>query len=243
MDGLDDMTVFKATVDHGSASAAGRHLGMPKSTVARRILELETRLGTPLFHRGRQHYVLTSFGKDCYQQCARVVIEAEKVFAMADRQRGTPTGSLHVICPPLIGEMLIDQLAAEFVIAEPHVRLHLDAGMTVFDPRPASADLIIYPTFEPLPNSDVIARRIFTNEYVLAASPQFLDGRSLRDPQALKSFECLGLGSPASEWVWRLKRGREAALHRFTPRFTTTQLSALRQAVRSIFAAAGWSGC
>ena len=63
MDGLDDMTVFKATVDHGSASAAGRHLGMPKSTVARRILELETRLGTPLFHRGRQHYVLTSFGK------------------------------------------------------------------------------------------------------------------------------------------------------------------------------------
>jgi DNA-binding transcriptional LysR family regulator len=233
MRGLDDMYVFKTVVDHGGLSAAGRHLHVPKSTLARRIVELEGRLRAPLFHRGARRFVLTTFGRECYEQCSKVVAEADKVFAMADRIRDVPAGSLHVICPPLLGEVLIEQLAAEFAIAAPEVRLHLEATTSVYDPRSVSADLVIYAAFEKLPDADVVARKIFTSEFALVAHPRALAGAPpIVTPEALKHFDCLGLGPKSSEWIWRLKHGRETRMVPFQPRFSTTQLSALRQAAR-----------
>jgi DNA-binding transcriptional LysR family regulator len=38
---LNDLRLFVQAVEHGSFTAAARHLGMPKSTVSKRVAELE----------------------------------------------------------------------------------------------------------------------------------------------------------------------------------------------------------
>jgi DNA-binding transcriptional LysR family regulator len=42
---FNDMAVFVRVVEEGSFIGAGRRLGVPKSTVSRRVAELEARLG------------------------------------------------------------------------------------------------------------------------------------------------------------------------------------------------------
>lgn len=233
MKGLDELYTFKMVVDCGGISPASRRLNLPKSTLARRLNDLEARLGVPLFHRGPRRFVLTNFGRECYAQCGRVVRETDKVFEMADRAAQNPAGFLHVICPPLLGAIIIEQLAAEFAEAAPKVRLHLEETALILDPRVASADLVIYGAFEPLPDLDVIARRVASTPYILVAHPAVLQGRDvLRDPQELKDLDCIGFGHKSTPWAWRFRRGKENRLVEFQPRFSTTQLSAVIKAAR-----------
>ena len=233
MHGLDDMYVFKCVMDCGGVSAAGRRLSVPKSTIARRLADLEKRLGVPLFHRGSRTFAPTNFGTECYESCAKMALEADKILAMADRSRQKPAGLLHVICPPVLGSTWVEALAAEFAAAAPDVRLHLEETVGVFDPRAAQADLIVYPSFGPLHDAAIVARKIFTSPYMLVANPELFKSRTMPpDPQSLKMIKCAGLGSRGSDWAWVLRRGREVAKFCFEPSFSTTSLSALLEAAR-----------
>ncbi len=231
MNGLDDMYLFRKVVESGGISAAARRLGIAKSTLARRIGELEVRLGLPLYHRDSRRFGLTNFGSECYQHCVRLANEADKVLALAERARAYPAGVLHVVCPPVIGAAIVDALAAEFAASVPDVRLHLEETMGIFDPRETMADFVIYPTFSPLPDSTLIARKIMSAPYVLAARPDVLDGRAFpQRPDELGDMRCIGLGSRGTDWKWRFRKGRQVQMHRFAPVFTTTLPSALLQA-------------
>ncbi|MCZ3378405.1 LysR substrate-binding domain-containing protein [Rhizobium sp. AG207R] len=232
MKGLDELYTFKMVVDCGGISQASRRLDVPKSTLARRLGDLEKRLGVPLFHRGPRRFVLTSFGRECYDQCSRVVRETDKVFEMADRAANVVAGSLHVVCPPLLGSIIIEQLAAEFVDAAPKVRLHLEETAWLLDPRLVAADLVIHAAFEPLPDIDVIARKVASTPYRLVARPSVFGGRAPPTaPDELAGVDSLGFGPYSTSWAWLLRRGKETRRVTFEPRFSTTQLSALITAV------------
>ncbi|MDO1584835.1 LysR family transcriptional regulator [Rhizobium oryzicola] len=231
MNGLDDMYLFRKIVECGGISAAARRLGVSKSTLARRVGDLETRLGLPLYHRGSRRFGLTNFGAECYQHCVRLANEADKVLALAERSRAQPTGVLHVVCPPVLGTAIVDALAVEFAASVPEVRLHLEETMGIFDPRDSMADFAIYPSFAALPDSSLVARKIMTSPYILAARPDVLEGRSVpKSPEELQDFRCIGLGKRGTEWKWRLRKTRQVHTHRFAPVFTTTLPSALLSA-------------
>ncbi|HBF30896.1 MAG TPA: transcriptional regulator [Rhizobium sp.] len=233
MTGLDDMYLFKNVVECGGLSAAARRFSIPKSTVARRISELETRLGVKLFHRGARSFQLTNFGADCYETCSKMAAEADKVLAMAERSRLKPAGFLHVICPPLLGSLLVEGIAAEFAAAAPDVRLHLEETTGKYDPRSAQADFVIFPAFNPLQDSTLVARKICTSPYILVARPDVVQAsHDSSASELLKSVNCLGLGGRDSEWVWTLRRERETMKFRFVPAFSTTLPTALLQATR-----------
>ncbi|TRL42442.1 LysR substrate-binding domain-containing protein [Rhizobium straminoryzae] len=233
MNGLDDMYLFRKVVECGGISAAARRLGVAKSTLARRVGELETRLGLPLYHRDSRRFGLTNFGAECYQHCVRLANEADKVLALAERARAYPTGVLHVVCPPVIGTAIVDALAVEFAASVPDVRLHLEETMGIFDPRETMADFAIYPSFTPLADTSLVARKIMTAPYILAARPDVLEGRAIpKSPEELQGLRCIGLGSRGTEWKWRFRKGRHVQTHRFAPVFTTTLPSALLSAAR-----------
>ncbi|MBN9084295.1 MAG: hypothetical protein BGP04_13215 [Rhizobiales bacterium 62-17] len=231
MRGLDDLYLFKSVVDHGGFAAVSRRLHQPKSTVARRIAELERRLGSPLLHRGSRRFALTAFGQECYAHCIKLAEQADGIFALADRNAAEATGSLHVICPPMLGHMFIEQWAVEFSENAPKVHLHLDATTAIFDPRAVSADMIIYGALTGLPDSDLTAKRLLTTPYGLVASPECMARQPpIASPQALVKCDCLGFGTKTMDWRWTLTKGRKTENVRFEPRFSSTQLSALHTA-------------
>ena len=60
---LDDVRVFTNVVEAGSFTAAAKLLGMPKSTVSRRVGRLEDALGARLLHRTTRSLRLTDVGE------------------------------------------------------------------------------------------------------------------------------------------------------------------------------------
>lgn len=236
--GLDDMYLFRSIVDCNGLTGAARQLSIPRSTVSRRIADLEKRLGAQLFLRNAREFTLTNFGAECYTHCARLAVQADRVLAMAERARKTPVGTLHVVCPPVLAAMLLDGIAVEFAEASPEVRLHLEETASIYDPRTVRADLVIYPAFGDLPDSSLVARKLFTSPYQLVAHPDLLRVRPIETPEDLKSVRCLGLGGRGTEWRWVLKRGREQVTHRFDPVFSSTLPTGLLQAVQRGFGVA-----
>ena len=69
------MSILIAVVDAGSLSAAARRLGMPLTTVSRKVAELEAHLHTRLLHRTTRQLSLTEAGDSYVAACRRILEE------------------------------------------------------------------------------------------------------------------------------------------------------------------------
>src|SRR5262245_43528519 len=74
---LNEMLVFARVAQTGSFTIAAAALGMPKSTVSRKVTELEARLKARLLNRTTRKVSLTDVGRTYYDYCARIVGEIE----------------------------------------------------------------------------------------------------------------------------------------------------------------------
>src|SRR6266851_3693507 len=96
---LDSVELFVRVAELQSFRAAGDALGVPRSTVSRRVAELEGALDTRLFHRTTRHVELTSAGKSYLRACGPAlgtIMEAGR--ALATRSEDT-AGLLRVTAP------------------------------------------------------------------------------------------------------------------------------------------------
>jgi DNA-binding transcriptional LysR family regulator len=70
---LNDIVVFARVVEAGSFTAAARLLGMPKTTVSRRIAVLEREVGVRLLQRTTRSLNVTDAGRLYYEQSSRAL--------------------------------------------------------------------------------------------------------------------------------------------------------------------------
>src|SRR4051794_29517313 len=96
---LNEMVVFVRVVHAGSIRGAAAVLGMPKSTISRKIAELEERLEARLLQRTTRKLSLTDVGRIYYEHCVRIVGEIEDAEREVRRQHVTPRGFLRVTAP------------------------------------------------------------------------------------------------------------------------------------------------
>ena len=68
----NDLLLFARVADEGSFSRAAQRLGVPKSTVSRRIAALEAKLGERLLLRTTRKNVLTDFGRSVLEHAHQV---------------------------------------------------------------------------------------------------------------------------------------------------------------------------
>src|SRR5215470_12064045 len=89
---LNEIAVFTQVVQAGSFTAAAKQLGMPKSTVSRKVSDLEARLNARLLQRTTRKLSLTDAGRAYFDHGVRIVNEldaAERaVGSLQDRPRG-----------------------------------------------------------------------------------------------------------------------------------------------------------
>src|SRR6201989_1772760 len=85
---LNDLFYFVQIVDRGGFTAAGRTLGMPKSTLSYRMQQLEAALGVRLLNRTSRHFGPTQTGEEFYRHALLMVRAAEDAETRA-RQRVT----------------------------------------------------------------------------------------------------------------------------------------------------------
>src|SRR5262245_5138362 len=117
------MVVFAAVADTGSFTAAARHLAMPKSTVSRKVGELEKRVGARLIQRTTRRLSLTDVGRVYSEHCARISREADEADLAVQQMQATPRGLLRITAPPSF--QTLGQIAAEFLKRYPDVRIEV----------------------------------------------------------------------------------------------------------------------
>src|SRR6266849_8640842 len=128
---LNEMLVFTRVVQAGSFTTAARALGMPKSTVSRKVSELEERLKARLLQRTTRKLSLTDAGRTYYDYCARIAGEVEDAERAVSSLQGTPRGLLRVTAP--VSVSFLAPIVSDFLKRYPEVRLELLCTMRAVD--------------------------------------------------------------------------------------------------------------
>ena len=113
----------------GSFSAAARHLRLTQPAITRRINELESQLGSPLFRRERPRPVLTLAGKRCARIAERIVTDFAALKAAAGFHSGL-TGTIRLGVSEVIALSWLDRLLNRVDERYPGVNVELDVDLS-----------------------------------------------------------------------------------------------------------------
>src|SRR3979490_401347 len=106
--------LFARVVDEGSFSRAAERLGVPKSTVSRRVSGLEAQLGERLLLRTTRKLTVTDFGLAVLEHARHVVEDVAAAAALAQNRQIEPGGRLRVTMPGDMANLVLAPLLAEF---------------------------------------------------------------------------------------------------------------------------------
>jgi DNA-binding transcriptional LysR family regulator len=172
---LNDIVVFTKVVETKSFTGAADALGLPKSTVSRKLAQLEERLGVRLVQRTTRKLALTDIGEAYYARCARIVADVASAEQLVTDMQATPRGRLRVTATVDFSTRYLGAIVAAFLAEYRDINVELDATDRVVDLIEDGYDIAI--RFGALPESSLVARRLCSLFLVLCASPGYLAQR------------------------------------------------------------------
>jgi len=185
---------FRAVLREGSFSAAALALRVPKSTLSKRVADLEAHLGVRLIERSTRTLRPTQEGEVLAARADRLLGEAEDIRRALGESGGTPRGHLRLAVPQSIGNTLIGTIAAGFRKEHPEVTLEIHFLDRTPDLLEEGFDGCI--RFGPLEDSSQVARRLLHGQAMLVASPDLPGLDRLARPEDLRQFQFVGLAAP-----------------------------------------------
>ncbi len=230
---LNEIVVFAKVVETRSFTAAAQQLGLPKSTVSRKVSQLEERLAARLIQRTTRKLSLTEIGQAFYERCARIVTDIAHAEQLVTDLQSTPRGILRVTAPVDLGGFRIAELTARFLTQHPDLHVHLDLSDRIVDLVDEAYDLAL--RFGPLNESSLIARRLCGITFRLYASATYLDSHpAVNEPDDLAEHDLLAFVPSPRLATWTLI-GPDDATAELTPsaRLVSNNLLAVRQALQA----------
>lgn len=230
MQDLNDLYYFAKVVEAGGFAAAGRALGIPKSRLSRRILELEARLGVRLLARSTRRVALTDVGERYYRQCQAVLAAAEMAEETALQWTAEPRGRVRLSCPVLMSEAVVGPLLPAFLAAHPRVQLELVVTNRRIDLIEEGVDLAIRVRARGDEDPSLVARWLRPMPSFLVAAPTLLAGAPIETPEDLARVPVLGAVASDRKVHLELTRGGEVEEVALEPRLGTADFGLRKRA-------------
>jgi DNA-binding transcriptional LysR family regulator len=225
---LNELLVFAKVVEAGSFVAASRALGIPKSTVSRKVSDLEERLDTRLLQRTTRKLSLTEAGRLFYDHAARIATEVETAERAVADLKDTPRGLLRVTTGP--NASYLGPILRDYLTRYPEVRLELSTTTRAVDLIEERFDLAI--RAGRLPDSSLIAKSLGHTTWFLVATPAYLKRRGRpRAPAELARHDLALFGSASDRVTLHFQRGGERASVEVVPRLVISELEPLHVAI------------
>jgi DNA-binding transcriptional LysR family regulator len=200
---LNELLVFARVVQAGSFTRAATKLGMPKSTVSRKVSELEERLKSRLLQRTTRKLSLTDVGRTYYEYCARIASEVEDAERAVSNLQETPRGLLRVTTP--VNVAFLGPIIAGFLKRYPEVQLEVLCTGRSVDLVEERFDVGI--RAGTLADSTLIARSLGRVSWFLVATTAYLKKRGRpKSPEDLKQHDCLFFGAGPTTVALRLEK-------------------------------------
>jgi len=224
---LNEAAIFIQVVRSESFVGAARVLGLPKSTVSRKVGALEQRLGARLLNRTTRRMYLTEAGRAFYQRAAVAVEDLQDAESAVLALQRAPTGTLRLAAPSAFANSVLAQWIAEFTTMHPDVKVCAWVANEYVDLLAEQIDLAF--RAGPLGDSTLVARRLGAVPYVLAASPDYVQRRGCpNQPDELKHHDCLMVRPHAQRGRWQFAGPGGAVEVGITPRMAASDLEFLR---------------
>ena len=167
---LRQLEYFVRVAELGSFSRAAERVGLPKSTVSRRVALLESQLGERLLLRTTRKLTVTDFGHSVLEHAHQVAAEVEAASALAQQRQAEPSGRLRVSMPADFANGVLAQLLSSFIAQYPSISIELDLSPRRVDLIGENFDLAL--RMGTLPDDATLAaRRVAVFSTGLYASP------------------------------------------------------------------------
>lgn len=197
---LDDMRLFCHLANTGSFKQAAENLGIPPSTLSRRINQLESKLQTRLLHRNAHRFMLTESGQHYSELCAPLLQELSDIGQELHNQQHSVRGNIHISAPVDLGQTWLTDILTRFSLQYPEIRFNLTLSNRNINLSENAIDLAIRVGSQQ--SSDWIQR------YLMDIPFAFYCGTTMRSWQRMKHLSQLEqipliLSGPMTQW--RLK--------------------------------------
>ncbi len=189
----NNLQYFVLLVEHETLTAASEALGVQHSTVARRVSELEQRLGILLFDRIGKRYMLTDDGKHVYQYASELAKNIRSLQRFAG-QRASLSVQVVVSAPPAIVKAFITPNLDKFYQRHDNIALIIHSSAHMSDLHDRQADIALRMVYPNKP--DLMVRRLRTMSFGFFARPDYLKNTSI------KNRRYLGLSAKTSLSAW-----------------------------------------
>lgn len=196
---LNDVLVFLQVVQSGSFTAAGRELGVPTSTISRRVARLEAQLGVQLLKRSTRKLSLTEAGQLYFERGTASLSGLEEAEAVLADAQARPRGRVRLAAP--LDHQVSMRLVLPFLEAHPEVHVDLELTDRAVNLIEEGYDAVI--CVGTLVHLSVVAHRLFDSPFVLVASPAYLDAHGRPEQvEDLEQHQCIVFGGSSASTTW-----------------------------------------
>ncbi len=206
---LEAFSVFVQIVEKGSLAAAGRELGLSPTTVSERLSALEAHYNVTLLHRTTRSVSLTEEGRVMIEGARKLLTEAENLDVHIRLGATALSGLIKVSAPSEIGRATIAPVLDAFIAENPEVSVELMLTDGYINIVEEGVDIAI--RFGSLTDSTLRARKLFDDQRIVCASPEYLTQCGVpQTPDELVAHNCLVMrfGSKIDN-IWRFRSKNE----------------------------------
>lgn len=225
---LNAVRVFVAVVEHGGFREAAQKLKQPRSTVSRRVAQLEEALGQQLLRRTTRKVSLTEVGENFHRQASAALGALGDAVRTLHHAEAAPRGVLKVTAPQTFAELFMGGLLTGFARDYPEVRLVMELSDRFVDLVAEGFDVAL--RTGALADSSLKARLIGSSPFGCFATADYLARRGRpRTPRDLVGHDVLAFATDerAVKWAFEVNRHREVV--ELKPRVTLNSFVLLQQ--------------
>ncbi len=206
---LNRATIFAAVAQAKGFTAAARKLGMPKTTVSKKVSDLESELGVRLLNRTTRTVSLTEAGERLFAHCQTALRQMEQAEREVQALQSEPDGLLRIGAPSAIGVRFLLPIIADLMARHSGLRVSLIAVNDDVDLVEDNLDVLIWPGV--LARSAHAVRLVTWIEIGLYASHDYLAANGTPEvPSTLETHNVVAFTQSLTNgrFVWELSRGR-----------------------------------
>ncbi len=172
LDKVESMKVFLRVAELASFTKAAQSLALPKATISVAIQQLESHLGTQLFHRTTRRVQLTQDGRTFYERCIDLLSDVDEVENMFKKNPGKISGRIRVDMSTGFARNLIVPNLKNFIKLHPHIEVELSSTDRKVDIIREGFDCVL--RVGSLQESGLIAKHLGVARIVNCASPEYI---------------------------------------------------------------------
>ncbi len=169
---LNEIAIFSCVAEEESVTRAARRLGLPKSTVSRKLSALEDRLRARLLHRSPRRVELTDAGRALHEEARTALAQINDAAVRVADHGEALRGKVRVAIPTDFGNAVLADLICAFAREHPQIHVEVELSDRKVDLVHDGFDFAV--RVGSIGDSSLIARQVGAVRGYLVATPEYV---------------------------------------------------------------------